>query len=98
MNPSARGRSVRFVLRASTRIDRAFLHELTADHAVLVLPRPLEQGTALFLGLHSLDPRLSRTPLATVGPSVLQAPGRWLVRCRFALPLNAGELGVARAA
>jgi hypothetical protein len=71
---------------------------LTAEHAVLVLDRRLEPGSTLFLELHSLDSRLSRTPLATVTRAELEAPGRWLVRCRFTLRLNEGELHVARAA
>lgn len=98
MAPSPRGWSVRFFPRAGLRSGRAFLHELSAEYAVLVLARRLEPGTSLFLELHSLDPRLSRAALATVTRAELQAPGRWRVRCRFALRLNPGELEVARAA
>jgi hypothetical protein len=98
MASSPRGRSVRYFPGAGLRCGRAFLQELTSDHAVLALDRRIEPGTSLFLELHSLDRRLARTPLATVTRADLQAPGRWLLRCRFALRLNEGELHVARAA
>jgi hypothetical protein len=98
MTPPQRGRSVRIFPGAGLRSDRAFLQELTAEHAVLILDRRLEPGSTLFLELHSLDCRLSRTPLATVTRAELDAPGRWLIRSRFTLRLNPGELEVARAA
>jgi hypothetical protein len=98
MQLASRGRSVRYFPGAGLRCGRAFLQELTADHAVLVLDRRIEPGTSLFLELHSLDRRLLRTPLATVTRAELQVPGRWLLRCRFALRLNEGEVDVARAA
>jgi hypothetical protein len=98
MDPSPRGRSIRFFPGAGLRCDRAFLQELTAEYAVLLLDRRLEPGSTLFLELHSLDSRLSRTPIATVTRAEMETPGRWLVRCRFALRLNPGELHVARAA
>jgi hypothetical protein len=98
MEPLPRGRSVRFFPGAGIRCDRAFLQELSVDHVVLILDRQLEPGCSLFLDLHSLDSRLYRMPLATVTRAELQAPGRWLLRCRFALRLNACECQVARAA
>jgi hypothetical protein len=98
MFASPRGPSVRFVLRAGLRFGRAFLAELSAEHAVLILARRLEPGTSLFLDLHTLDPRLSHAAPATVTRADLVAPGRWRVVCRFELPLNPAQVAVARAA
>jgi hypothetical protein len=80
------------------RYGRGFLEELTAEYAVLLLCHPIEPGTSLFLEMRSLDRRLTRTPLATVTRSEQQGPDRWVVRCRFTLHLNAGEVHLGRCA
>jgi hypothetical protein len=96
-SPPAR-RPLRFFQRPTLRYGRGFLEELTNEYAVLLLCHPIEPGTSLFLEMRSLDRRLTRTPLATVTRAERRAPGRWLVRCRFVLQLNAGEVCLGRCA
>ena len=96
-SPPAR-RPIRFFQRPTLRYGRGFLEELSPEYAVLLLCYPIEAGTSLFLEMRSLDQRLTRTPLATVTRAEQQGPGRWLVRCRFALPLNGGEVHLGRCA
>jgi hypothetical protein len=91
-------RPVRFFQRPSLRYGRGFLEELTPEYAVLLLCHPIEPGTSVFLEMRGLDRRLTRMPLATVTWAEQQGPDRWLVRCRFALPLNAGEVRLGRCA
>ena len=91
-------RPLRFFQRPTLRYGRGFLEDLTAEYAVLLLCHPVEPGTSLFLEMRSLDRRLTRTPLATVTRSERQGPGRWLIRCRFVLHLNAGEVHLGRCA
>jgi hypothetical protein len=95
--PSTR-RPIHYFQRPSLRYGRGFLEELTPEFAVLLLCHPLEPGTSLFLEMRALDRRLTRMPLGTVTRSERQGPGRWLVRCRFVLHLNAGEVHLGRCA
>lgn len=80
-----------FVLESYQTV-RGHILDLSEGGVGLLLPRPIPQGTLLFIDLMGMD--IATEHLARVAHATPREDGQWLVGCQFEHPLDAGELSL----
>ncbi len=85
---------VRFLVRPNFQPGRGFLRDLSRHGLALLLTRPLDPGTVLFVQLRGGRRGVTHTQLARVVHAAEQSPGRWLVGCELTCPLSDAQLQV----
>lgn len=83
---------VRYLVRPSFQSGRAFLRDLSRHGLALLVTRPLDAGTILFVQLRGSRRGVTHTQLARVVHVTEQSPGRWLVGCELTCPLSDEQL------
>ena len=81
----------RLQVRSLLRTRAALVRDLSADGAGLLLAEPVEPGTALLIQLHGPAPAAALTLAARAVHATRQGDGHWLVGCRLAARLRAGD-------
>jgi hypothetical protein len=83
---------VRYLVRPSFQSGRAFLRDLSRHGLALLVTRPLDPGTILFVQLRGSRRGVTHTQLARVVHITEQSECRWLVGCELTCPLSDEQL------